>query len=194
MDLELCALFKSEKVAVGNDKQTWLADHKRSMVVTEVQRLVQAGASVTRSKAFHVAVAGCSQSHSLVRVAGAGFRGFCDLAYLKLLVDIDPACLNSRDRKFVTPLMVAAEFSAGSGFVADVLRKLVDLGADKSVQDDKGLTAYGRFCAVVQRNQDYAITFGLGTIVPVGETRHSMIMHEMRKSDAGFGRRTNNCV
>jgi hypothetical protein len=94
--------------------------------------LVQAGGSISRSTALHLA---CEKnSKSLV----------------KLLLEMDPAAVNYRDTISVTPLMVAAKNASGRCSINGiddtlVIDSLFESGADKTMTDSVGMTAYGYF-------------------------------------------------
>jgi hypothetical protein len=68
----------------------------------------------------------------------------------RLLLEIEPSCINARDGEGMTPLMVAAASAVGrqtiNGIqggtgVIDLL--LLQSGADRNLEDSKGRTAYG---------------------------------------------------
>ncbi|CAB9512916.1 expressed unknown protein [Seminavis robusta] len=104
-----------------------------------VKSIVEQGGSIARSFALHAATATDSKKGVL----------------LLLRLDRD-ACLNSIDSNGQTPLMIAAGMMAGKSKKdesAEVLDILLAAGADRSIQNSGGMTAYGVFQAVSKEYQ-----------------------------------------
>jgi Ankyrin repeats (3 copies) len=101
-------------------------------LVREINSYRSAGGSILRSNALHAAVSNNS------------------LQVVTWLLEQEPTAVNSRDSSQSTPLMVAAASAFGRSSIRGipdtlVMDKLLASGADKSAQDDLGMTAFGRF-------------------------------------------------
>lgn len=100
---------------------------------SDLARLVQARGSISRSNALHLA---CEHNSPSV---------------VSLLLEMDPAAINSQDAaNNRTPLMVAAMNASGRCSISgiddtQVIDRLLAAGANKSLTDSVGMTAYGYF-------------------------------------------------
>eukprot|EP00526_Cylindrotheca_closterium_P010885 CAMPEP_0113641760 /NCGR_PEP_ID=MMETSP0017_2-20120614/21933_1 /TAXON_ID=2856 /ORGANISM="Cylindrotheca closterium" /LENGTH=414 /DNA_ID=CAMNT_0000553139 /DNA_START=28 /DNA_END=1272 /DNA_ORIENTATION=- /assembly_acc=CAM_ASM_000147 len=108
-------------------------------VFGNIDKYLRDGASVKASHAIHVGVA--NDSEEVVRY----------------LLEKDPSAVNASDASLWTPLMIAATSAAGKATkdgIKDtkVMDLLLSRGADKSLQDNKGMTAYGHY---VKQSMDY---------------------------------------
>mmetsp|Transcript_31608 Transcript_31608/g.76370 ORF Transcript_31608/g.76370 Transcript_31608/m.76370 type:complete len:410 (+) Transcript_31608:210-1439(+) len=107
------------------------------IIFGNIDEYLRDGASVKASHAIHVGVA--NDSEEVVRY----------------LLEKDPSAVNASDISLWTPLMIAATSAAGIS-TKDHETKVMDLllshGADKSLQDHKGMTAYGHY---VKQRMDY---------------------------------------
>lgn len=95
-----------------------------------IQSLVRQGASVSQSHAIHLA---CAAN---------------DFEMVQLLLQLEPAARDGYDHHNMTPLMIAAETAGGRSTNTGIDdTRVVDLllacGADKNLENNEGLTAYG---------------------------------------------------
>lgn len=112
----------------------WDYTNPKPPIRQDVQALLCAGASVSRSFALHVACA--NNTFEMVQ----------------LLVQLERAAINSYDNLQCTPLMLAAESAAGRSTMMHgipetrVIDYLLKQGADRNLPDkSSGMTAYGHF-------------------------------------------------
>ncbi|CAJ1932513.1 unnamed protein product [Cylindrotheca closterium] len=123
-DEELLSYIKRELSGLGNlNFQT---------VFGKIDEYLRNGASVKKSFAIHAAVANNS------------------LEVVRHLLEQDPSAVNALDFTLCTPLMTSAAVAAGNSTNSGIKEtKVMDLllsrGADKSLQDNKGMTAYGHY-------------------------------------------------
>ncbi|KAL3928425.1 MAG: hypothetical protein SGBAC_012659 [Bacillariaceae sp.] len=108
-------------------------------ILENVGRFLQEGATVQGSLIMHVAVA--NNSEPIVR----------------FLLDRVPSAVNAREVNQCTPLMICAKTTAGKSTKSGVretrvLDLLLTRGADKTLQDRKGMTAYGHY---VRQRMEY---------------------------------------
>ena len=81
-------------------------------------------------------------------------------ALVDLLVELDPACVDGRDARNLTPLMIAAQAAVGQTTSRrdpppeTLVRKLLARGADRAITDDGGHTALGRLRLSVRDSED----------------------------------------
>jgi hypothetical protein len=128
-DAELFSFLKTE-CSQCHDSQP--LPQERNRIRTDVQRLVTLGGSISKSHALHVA---CANNV---------------LDVVKLLLELEPTAVNGYDRMNLTPLMVAADSAAGRKTITgirevDIVNYLLANGAQTSLQDSDGMTAYGHF-------------------------------------------------
>ena len=129
-----------------------LSTAELSRLVTDINGLVAAGGSLERSRAFHVACANNS------------------IKVVTMLLAKEPALINARDELELTPLMIAAANAAGrvtsNGLgETEVIQMLLSSGADKNLQDARGMTAYGHFKQSLASYADMIMAM-TGRIVP----------------------------
>ena len=114
--------------------------HGQRDVSAEIDRLVEEGASVSRSKAIHMAV------------SNEPLWG-----YVEQLLGHDESALNHGDAKGVTPLHIAAAKAAVAEPVNTSLAlKLVELGADTSATDTRNRTALEVMLNAIKDNEGFA--------------------------------------
>jgi len=107
-------------------------------ISVEVHRLLHLGASVARSCALHAA---CAQNA---------------LEFVDLLLKVEPSAVNGYDMNGCTPLMIAVGGieSHARNILDDidtqVIDKLLEAGADKSLTDKKTMTAFGHFIQIIK--------------------------------------------
>lgn len=131
IDLELMNYIK-KKCPNRYEVEDGVGADREQTAFEEVDRLVLQGASVRRSNALMAAVA-------------SDWLPLVEYLHMK-----DPSSLHSSDQDGYTPLMMSAVMAAGrstkSGIAqTKVLDYLLSVGADKSTQDNNGMTAYGHF-------------------------------------------------
>mmetsp|Transcript_31613 Transcript_31613/g.76394 ORF Transcript_31613/g.76394 Transcript_31613/m.76394 type:complete len:439 (-) Transcript_31613:2626-3942(-) len=102
---------------------------KAQKIFKQVDRYLRKGASVSRSHALIAAVA--NDWFPLV----------------KYLLELDPSAINAADKNRLTPLMMGGINAVGKGTDDEtiVLDYLLSNGADISLQDKNGMTAYGHY-------------------------------------------------
>lgn len=98
----------------------------------DLTNLIRNGGSISRSTALHVA---CENN---------------SIKVVRLLLEIDPDCVNSKDSTGRTPLMVAAVKATGrhsfNGISeTTVIDDLLEAGANKAEVDSVNMTSYGYF-------------------------------------------------
>jgi len=130
-DEELLSYIKSELSGLGNTNY--------QTIFRSIDQYLRDGASVKTSFAIHAAVA--NNSEEIVRH----------------LLEQDPSAVNGLDVTLCTPLMLSATTAAGKSTKSGIKEtKVMDLllsrGADKSLQDKTGMTAYGHY---VKQRMDY---------------------------------------
>jgi hypothetical protein len=122
---------------------------------TEIQLLCATTGSLVRSHALHAACANNA------------------LPVVNYILEHEPNTIESRDQNLSTPLMVAASSAAGrntnSGIAETVvIDRLLAAGANKSLQDDAGMTAYGNFLAAKKEYEIMIIAMTGGNVRPRG--------------------------
>mmetsp|Transcript_33190 Transcript_33190/g.80526 ORF Transcript_33190/g.80526 Transcript_33190/m.80526 type:complete len:483 (+) Transcript_33190:361-1809(+) len=131
--------FLSMSAGVSIQQQPTAPDNPSQRVAEfqkEAQPLISQGGSLRRSYALHVA---CANN---------------DPAIARCILQMDQSCLEVKDTESNTPLMIAAATAAGKqtndGLPKDhaVIDLLLSFGAQKSVTNAKGSTAYDTFLAI----------------------------------------------
>jgi hypothetical protein len=123
-------------------------------IMERADQLVANGADFNRANALHACVA----------------KGFTQL--FEPLVHRG-ALVNAKGQNDDTPLMAAVSSATPR---ADVIRALLDLGADKNITDGAGRTALGCFYIAGRASNDFRSCFGLGGNIGPDPTMERLLM------------------